>query len=99
MFQKMFDFFDKKRQNFEYFAGKLSEEFPYGQMFDYNGIEFYVKYYSSSDIEINNKLEDDKCKLYVWCEYFDFDDKVFYDKPFHEDFLRNRLIVLNKIEE
>lgn len=43
-------------------------------------------------------MSDNTDKMYVVCEYFDFDKKEFVEKIFHEDFLKNRIKVNKAIE-
>lgn len=75
---------------------KISKEFPEGMMFDYCGIEFYVKYYSSNDEFFNDFAEYENNRLYISCEYFDSADNCFKEKYFSEEFLRNRIKVLTE---
>lgn len=77
---------------------KLINEFPRGMMFVYNGIEFYVKDYSSNEFFIKKELKYFEHQLFIVCEYFDFDKNEFLEKTFHEDFLRNRIKVLRMME-
>lgn len=73
---------------------KISEEFPEGMMFDYCGIEFYVKYYSSCNEFFLDIAEQEETKLWIFCEYFDPAENIFKEKVFSENFLRNRMKVL-----
>lgn len=67
-------------------------------MVEYNGIEFYVLDYSSSENFISKVATPNECKLYIHTEYFDIEKKEFVIKSFHEDFLRNRVKVNKAIE-
>lgn len=97
MFQKLLTLIKllltDKEEIYFFLECKLINEFPRGMMFIYNGIEFYVKDYSSNEFLIKKELKYFEYKLFVVCEYFDFDKKEFLEKVFHEDFLRNRIKV------
>lgn len=86
------------RDNFYLLLKEVVKEFPYGMMFIYNNIEFYVKEYSSSKTVKKQLSKLDDC-VYIWCEYFDLDKKEFVEKSFHEEFLRNRIKVLKAINK
>lgn len=76
---------------------RISKEFPEGMMFDYSGISFYVKYYSTCEDMFSTFAESNEIGLWLVCEYYDSDTKEFKEKYFTENFVRNRLrVLLNK---
>ncbi|HBG49453.1 MAG TPA: hypothetical protein DDW90_08140 [Cyanobacteria bacterium UBA9971] len=77
-------------QNYYFFSAKLEEIFPKGLLLIHDGIEFYIKDYSSSPDFILRELEPEENKLYIITEYFDTEKKEFIEKYFHEDFFKNR---------
>ena len=83
----------------ENFFGKIiervSEEFPEGMMLDYCGISFYVKYYSVCEDMFCDFAESKDQGLWVVCEYFDPNINDFKEKYFSENFIRNRMKILN----
>ncbi|MFA7287289.1 MAG: hypothetical protein WC055_00255 [Melioribacteraceae bacterium] len=102
MFQKLLTFIKlllaDKEEIYYFLECKLTTEFPRSMMIPYNGIEFYVKDYSSNEFFIKKELKYFEHQLFIICEYFDFDKKEFLEKTFHEDFLRNRIKVLRMME-
>jgi hypothetical protein len=88
----------ERRAEFKFYEEALQYQFPRGMMVEYNGIEFYVLDYSSSENFINKVATLNECKLYIHTEYFDIEKKEFLNKSFHEDFLRNRVKVNKAIE-
>ena len=88
----------ERKAEFKFYEETLQYQFPRGMMVEYNGIEFYVLDYSSSENFINKVATPNECKLYIHTEYFDIEKKEFMNKSFHEDFLRNRVKVNKAIE-
>jgi len=85
-----------EENQFHKLSEALSEEFPYGMMLDYCGIEFYVKFYSACDEFFLDFADNKNSKLWVFCEFYNKETKLFEEKSFFEEFVRNRMIVLNK---
>lgn len=73
---------------------RVKKNFPQGMMFDYCGISFYVKDYSVCEDLYCNFAESNESKLWLICEYFDEVNNEFKEKYFFEDFLKNRMLVL-----
>lgn len=91
LFNQIYLFFvNDPIQNFNYFACKLEEKYPKGLLLIHEGIEFFVKDFSSSPDFLCNNLFPEENKLYIVTEYFDKEEKIFIEKYFHEDFFKNR---------
>ncbi len=81
---------ENKTQNYWFFKARLEKDFPKGLLLIHDGIEFYVKDYSSSPDFMCEELSSEENKLYIVTEYFDTEKKEFIEKYFHEDFFRGR---------
>ena len=89
---------NNKEDNFYFFAKRIEQEFPKGLMFVYEGINFYIRDFCQNEYggESLNYNED---KVFVVCEYYDIESKVWSEKIMHEDFVRNRFNQFKKIME
>ena len=89
---------NNKEDNFYFFAKRIEQEFPKGLMFVYEGINFYIRDFCQNEYggESLNYNED---KVFVVCEYYDIESKVWNEKIMHEDFVRNRFNQFKKIME
>lgn len=95
MYYYFFYFFYSKRIKFIDKLISIEEEFPRGLLLEYNGIEFFVKEYSSIPDIISNIFHSEK--IYIITEYYDIENKCFVEKSFHENFFRNRIKLQNKL--
>lgn len=92
--------FKKKEHNFYFFSERLSEKLiPLGVLFEHLGIDFCVVGYSADEVNKSTSLDDDLDKIYIVCEGYDKDNKIFFTRNFHQDFVLNRLKVLHSIVE
>lgn len=88
-----------KEINFEFFKCKLEQQYSKGALFVYNGIDFYIKDFCSDEYGENRKLNNSEDKIYVVCEYYDLDNKMFLEKIMHQDFVDYRIKQYKKILE
>jgi len=88
---------EKAYQNYLFFSSRLSKDLPLGVMFPYGDFNFYIKDYSTSQAGKEEFLENEKDKLFIICEYYNPEIKEFQEKIFHEDLVRNRLMIAKKI--
>jgi len=82
-------FINNKEDNFYFFSKRLEIEFPKGLMFVYEGINFYVRDFCQNEYG-GGSLDYNQDKIFVVCEYYDIESKIWNEKIMHEDFVRNR---------
>ena len=91
-------FINNKEDNFYFFSKRLEIEFPKGLMFVYEGINFYVRDFCQNEYG-GGSLDYNQDKIFVVCEYYDIESKIWNEKIMHEDFVRNRFNQFKKIME
>jgi hypothetical protein len=89
---------NNKEGNFYFFSKRLENKLPKGLMFVYEGINFYIKDFCATEYG-GEHLKYNQDKVYVICECYDIEEKVWRDKIMHQDFVVNRFNQFRKIME